>query len=77
MIEVLKFSLDTCAPCKVLSKTLEGVEGITEVKDKETFLQYGVKSVPTLIFFKNGDEVNRVRGSITLDMYNDLIKDIK
>ncbi len=76
-VEVLKFSLDTCAPCKVLSKTLEGIEGIIEIKDKETFFQYGVRAVPTLIFFKNGEEVNRVRGNISLEMYNELIKELE
>ncbi len=76
MIEVLKFSSPTCAPCKILSKTLEGVEGITEVIDMEVFKQYGVRKVPTLVFLKDGEEVKRLGGLIPLTTYNEVLKEI-
>jgi thioredoxin 1 len=76
MIEVLKFSSATCAPCKVLSNTLEGVEGITEVIDREVFAKYGIRRVPTLIFLKDGVEVQRVGGSIPLVEYERILNEL-
>ena len=76
MIEVLKFSSATCAPCKVLSKTLEGVEGITEVVDREEFAKYGVRRVPTLVFLKDGEEVQRTSGIIPLTEYERILTEI-
>jgi len=75
MIEVLKFSSDSCQPCKVLAKTLEGVEGITEVKDMEVFKKYGIRRVPALVFLKDGEEVQRVGGIITLTQYKEILNE--
>ena len=80
MIEVLKFSMVTCGPCRVLANTLKDVEGITPIdieKDQETARKYGIRSVPTMVFLKNDKEVHRVSGSIPLDMYNQILDDIK
>ena len=61
-----------CGPCQMLTPILEGVS--TEVgdnakvlkidieKNMETASQYGVRSVPTLILFKEGKEVWRQTG---------------
>lgn len=79
-IEVLKFSAQWCPPCRVLAETLKDVEGITPVdiyKDMETARQHNVRSVPTLVFKKDGVEVHRISGSIPLDKYNQILDDIK
>ena len=60
-IEVLKFSASWCGPCRVLAQTLKDVEGITAIdidKDMETARKYGIRSVPTMVFLKNGKEVH-------------------
>ena len=59
-IEVLKFSATWCGPCRVLAQTLKDVEGITNIdieKDQETSRKYGIRSVPTLVFLKDGVDV--------------------
>jgi len=79
MIEVLKFSATWCGPCRVLSGTLKDVEGITNIdieKDMETSRKFGVRSVPTLVFLKDGKEVHRVSGSIPLTKYNEILTEI-
>ena len=56
-IEVLKFSATWCGPCKILATTLKGMVGITDIdieKDMEKARKYNVRSVPTLVFLKNG-----------------------
>jgi thioredoxin-like negative regulator of GroEL len=64
----------------VLAHTLEGVEGITPVDidtNMETAREHNVRSVPTLVFKKDGKEVHRISGAIPLDKYNQILDDIK
>lgn len=63
-----------CGPCKMLMPTMEKVADefdgkVTIVKvniDDEPDLahRYGVQSIPTLIYFKNGKEINRSVGMV-------------
>jgi len=79
-VEVLKFSASWCGPCKVLAQTLKDVEGITAIdidKDMETARKYGIRSVPTMVFLKDGKEVHRQSGNMPLSMYENILNDIK
>jgi len=78
-IEVLKFSASWCGPCRVLAQTLKDVEGITNIdidKDMETARKYGIISVPTMVFLKDGVEVHRQSGNMPLSMYNQILDEI-
>ncbi len=78
-VEVLKFSASWCGPCRVLAQTLKDVEGITNIdidKDQETPRKYGIRSVPTLVFLKDGKEVHRQSGNMPLKMYNQILDEI-
>ena len=79
-VEVLKFSATWCGPCRVLAQTLKDVEGITNIdidKDRETPAKYGIRSVPTMVFLKDGKEVHRQSGNMPLTMYNQILDEIK
>jgi len=78
-IEVLKFSATWCGPCRVLAQTLKDVEGITNIdidKDSETPKKYGIRSVPTMVFLKDGKEVHRQSGNMPLQMYQQILNEI-
>lgn len=78
-IEVLKFSATWCGPCRVLAQTLKDVEGITNIdidKDSETPKKYGIRSVPTMVFLKDGKEVHRQSGNMPLQMYQQILTEI-
>lgn len=69
MIEILKFYTETCMPCRFLSKILDKLEGVKvtsvdAVADENLTLvsEYNVFSTPTLIFLKDGEEVDRIVG---------------
>ena len=61
-----------CGPCKmiapVVSELAEQFEGKAKIaklnvdEQKQTALKYGVRSIPTLIIFKNGEPVDRLVG---------------
>ena len=79
-LEVLKFSASWCGPCRVLAQTLKDVDGITNIdieKDQETARKYGIRSVPTMVFLKDGKEVHRQSGSMPLSMYENILNDLK
>ena len=78
-VEVLKFSATWCGPCRVLAQTLKDVEGITNIdidKDRETPVKYGIRSVPTMVFLKDGVEVHRQSGNMPLQMYQQILNEI-
>ena len=78
-VEVLKFSATWCGPCRVLAQTLKDVEGITNIdidKDSETPAKYGIRSVPTMVFLKDGKEVHRQSGNMPLQMYQQILTEI-
>ena len=78
-IEVLKFSATWCGPCKVLATTLKDAAEIKSIdveQDQETAMKYNIRSVPTLVFLRNGKEVHRVSGSMPLQKYKDILTEI-
>ena len=46
-------------------------------KDMETAMKYNVRSVPTLVFLRNGKEVHRLSGSMPLEKYKAIVTEIK
>ncbi|WP_294407440.1 thioredoxin domain-containing protein [uncultured Ruminococcus sp.] len=71
---IADFYSDSCIPCKRMSPLLAETEesdpeNIKLVKlninfDAEAAAEYGVTSVPTLIFFRNGEEKARLTGAV-------------
>ncbi|AQS58119.1 thioredoxin family protein [Desulforamulus ferrireducens] len=68
---LVKFYSKTCGPCKMLkfvlndvAKVVDDVEIVTIDFDenKDILEKYAVSSYPTMIVFKDGKEVERVKG---------------
>jgi len=71
MIQVKKFYATWCGPCKVLTPLMENVkskfsnvnfEDIDIEVQYEVAQKYYVRSVPTVIIEKDGEEVSRFTG---------------
>ena len=78
MDKIIKFEASWCQPCKLLTEELKNIEFPIEVLDIEDNPQaldkHGIRGVPTLIFLKDGQEVNRVVGFVTKEKITELIK---
>lgn len=70
---VVDFYADWCGPCKIigpivdeLSKEYEGKATIAKLNvdtNKEIASQYGVRNIPTILFMKNGEVVDKHMGA--------------
>ena len=69
---LLDFYADWCGPCRMLGPVIEQLAGQYEGKAEigkvdvdeqgELAMRYGVMSIPTVIFFKDGKEIDRKVG---------------
>jgi thioredoxin 1 len=82
---LLEFYSDSCIPCKRMSPILaeleEEYEGLKVAKlnikfGAETAQKYEVMASPTIVFFKNGDEVKRLRGLAKKPELEQIIKEV-
>lgn len=63
-----------CGPCKMMEPVLEEIAGEMEEslqvvkinidQNQETPMKFNVMNIPTLLFFKDGKEVDRVIGAV-------------
>ena len=83
---VVEFYSDSCIPCKQLSPILGEIEDDYEDKlkvvkvnvnfDAELAQEYDVAASPTLLFFKEGKEADRIRGLVKRPELEEAVKKV-
>ena len=77
---IVDFYADWCGPCRMLAPVLEELkENVLKVnvdEHEDLAQEFGVMSIPTLVFFKDGEEKQKVIGFRTADDLKELIKTI-
>ncbi|MDD6069632.1 MAG: thioredoxin domain-containing protein [Clostridiales bacterium] len=83
---VVEFYSDSCIPCKQLAPILGDIEDDYEEQikvlkvnvnfDAELAEQYSVMASPTILFFKGGEEVNRIRGLVKKPQLEEAVKEL-
>ena len=77
---VVEFYSDSCIPCKQLSPVLGGIED--DYEDKLIVVKVNVNfdaevaASPTLLFFKEGKEVNRIRGLVKRKELEEAVEEV-
>ncbi len=86
MLKVLKFSAAWCGPCKVLAPIFNEVKADTpdvvfvdvDVDQNSALaIEYNIRSVPTLVFEKDGQIVHRTNGTSNSSALKSLINSYK
>ena len=81
MKKVLRFTASWCGPCKMLAKNLEEINTSIPIEvvdidvEQDTAIDYGVRSVPTLIMLDENIEVKRIVGMQSLKQLEDWFND--
>ena len=73
-VSMVDFWATWCAPCRMVAPIVEELaneyEGQVNVgkldvdSNQRTAMQYNVRSIPTILFFKNGEHVDTVVGAV-------------
>ena len=84
-LAMVDFWAEWCGPCKMLGPTMEELARQYEGKvlvakvnvDEEPQLaaQFGVMSIPTVVFFKNGQEFDRKVGVMPQEAFSRVLDD--
>lgn len=84
---IVDFFATWCGPCQMLTPILANLDKkynekldiykVNVDESQEAAIRYGVTSVPTLIFFKDGEEIERQIGYIEEEELSKLIEEIK
>ncbi|MBQ8299440.1 MAG: thioredoxin [Clostridia bacterium] len=82
---IIDFFAEWCGPCQMLTPVLKALDekysGEIEVykvnvdESQNAAMRYGVTAMPTLIFFKDGEEVERQIGYMDEEELDNLIKE--
>lgn len=72
---VIDFWAEWCGPCRMIAPAVEelahqyegkAIVGKVDVDENpELSMQFGIRSIPTLLFFKDGKVVDRVVGAVS------------
>jgi thioredoxin 1 len=74
---VVDFWAEWCGPCKAIGPVIDELseEYLNKVKfgkvnvdfNQQTAMKFGIRSIPSLLFFNNGSVVNQIIGSVPKD----------
>jgi thioredoxin 1 len=75
VVTIVDFYADWCGPCKQIAPLLEAIQNnlgdkikivkINVDENQEYGSKFGVRSIPTLIAFKDGEKIDTKIGSLT------------
>ncbi|HPR31532.1 MAG TPA: thioredoxin [Prolixibacteraceae bacterium] len=81
---LVDFYADWCAPCRMMAPILEQVAGnmkgrvkilkVNVDKNRDAAMKYGIRSIPTLMLFQNGQVKWQGVGVIQADQIENIVK---
>jgi len=82
---MVDFWAEWCGPCKMLGPVIDQIAGDYEGRavigkvnvdeEQELAMRYGVMSIPTVIFFKDGEEIKRQVGLMPPAAFTEILEE--
>lgn len=82
-MEILRFTAEWCSPCKMLAKNIEELKPdvkITVIDVDEHIVKaqkYNIRSVPTMVAIREGVEIGRKSGAMSVNQLKEWIESLK
>lgn len=83
---IIDFFAEWCGPCQMLSPILVEIEKeysekleiykVNVDESQECAMRYGITAMPTLLFFKNGEEVERQVGYLEREELEKIVQEL-
>jgi len=83
---IVDFWAPWCMPCRMVSPIIENLSKKYEGKvsfgklnvdqQQDIAVKFGIMSIPTIIIFQNGKEVDRIIGAMPEEMFEERIKGV-
>lgn len=81
---VIRFTAEWCGPCKQFAPAFHEVAeahinkptifGVIDAdKERDLAVKYGIRGLPSVLFFVHGQVVGRVSGAMTADKFRDVV----
>jgi len=84
MLTLLKFEASWCAPCKAMNPVVDQVKAdndqliVTRIdidENPQERINYNVRSIPTFVLVKEGKEISRKTGQLSVSAMKDWIEE--
>lgn len=81
-LTLVDFYAEWCGPCKMMGPVLESLDDVNIIKvnvddNEELSTEYRIMSIPTLMFFKDGEKKEEIVGFHSKEQLEEILKKLR
>lgn len=85
-VSMVDFWAPWCGPCRMVAPIVEELAGeyagkvnvckVNTDENQDVAVKYGIRSIPSILFFKNGEQVDTIVGAVSKQTFEQKLKNI-